>query len=134
MKYLFDSSTSVKSSDELSAKVQCVRIDLRGYPTQYIIFLHLMLNQNKCWSNNIYGHKKWNFDDFFISRSRLPWKQRPSWKFDVITIFHFSDYRKELFLKFQISVTTYALSYEVTEGNYCLSPTKHNLVEFLNIK
>ena len=28
IKYLFDSSTSVKSSDELSAKVQCVRIDL----------------------------------------------------------------------------------------------------------
>ena len=44
----------------------CETIDeLRGYPTQYIIFLHLMLNQNKCWSNNIYGHKKWNFDDFF---------------------------------------------------------------------
>ena len=38
---------------------------LRGYPTQYIIFLHLMFNQNKCWSSNIYGHKKWNFDDFF---------------------------------------------------------------------
>ena len=38
---------------------------LRGYPTQYIIFLHLMFNQNKCWSNNIYRHKTWNFDVFF---------------------------------------------------------------------
>ena len=38
---------------------------LRGYPTQYIIFLHLMFNQNKCWSNNIYRQKTWNFDVFF---------------------------------------------------------------------
>ena len=45
--------------------IQIPLTGLKGYPTQYIIFLHLMFNQNKCWSNNIYGHKKWNFDVFF---------------------------------------------------------------------